>query len=52
MNNEELKTSIQNLNPMTDIRQWQKIREQVLWMNLNDPQNKEIFQLAREKGIL
>lgn len=47
MNREELKKQIKQVNDLTDQKTVAKLKEQISWLNLNDPNNKEIFELSR-----
>ncbi len=48
----DLKAQIQNINDLTDNKTFQALREKVWMLNCNDPENKEIIQLARDKGLI
>lgn len=52
MSKEELKSAIQNLSDQTDQSVVFKLREKLKYFDVNNPDNKEIIDLAIVKGLI
>lgn len=49
---EQLLNEIEQINDYTDLKTFQRIRDQVLILNGEDPANREIFMAAVSKDLI
>lgn len=50
--NNTIKLAIQQINDLSDQKMVAELSEKLSWFNVNDPNNKKIFELARQKGLI
>jgi len=48
----ELIKELNNINYKTDQKRYIKIKEMVSMLNINDPKNKDVLELAKQKLII
>lgn len=49
---EQMLKEVEGVNDYSDISQVNELREKILWMNVLDPENAPLFELARAKQII
>lgn len=49
---DKLKAKIENVNELTSVEAIWKLKKQVEVLNLNNPKEVAVYQLAHDKGIL
>lgn len=49
---EELLKRIRAISPASDQEEWRYLKKVIEYLNMNDPDNKEVIQEARKKMLL